>query len=310
MDTIHHLLRLNVEIEGALRVLTTGDNEIALRILDEKVQELSAIVRYLAHPEEDFELTPDENDVLLNDKKVFSEKISFCQGVRPSDLSVVDTSLIPEAEADANSPIDNDEHKVSMSFNDPMAESEAIDRVLVMDDTVGHTSDKPLIETDKDQRISCDHIMGFSPVETQLEKDGVDPFKSLELKSMEITDKKTSSVNPPVADLCQQDITGDMISQKSMSQDPQKDKIRIDEMLSRREARDLSKAFTINDRFRFQLHIFGGNKEAFNTSIEAISLLRDYDSALAYLSGIMDIDTDDQDTSDFLTIIQNHFDVR
>lgn len=78
-------------------------------------------------------------------------------------------------------------------------------------------------------------------------------------------------------------------------------------MLSRKEARNLSKAFTINDRFRFQLHIFDGDKEAFNNTIEVLSSLKDYDSAITYLSGILEINTDDQDMADFLTIIQNHF---
>ena len=46
-----------------------------------------------------------------------------------------------------------------------------------------------------------------------------------------------------------------------------------------------------------------------NKSIEAISGMDDLDTAMAYLSGIVDIESEDQDIIDFITIIKKHFDI-
>lgn len=262
MDTIHHLLRLNVEIEGALRVLTTGDNEIALRILDEKTRELSDIVRYLIHPEEDIEALSTNNRTSPTHKTESPDDRGVVTPAQKSRNSIVNVSpkvedlLISKTNGDGNGEKNN-------VFDDP-AETAAIYQAEAED--VKH-------------RI-------------------VSPEVLHEEKPLEIID---GALHEPAPEK-----PADSVPQ----QETLKDKIRIDEMLSRREARDLSKAFKINDRFRFQLHIFGGSKEAFNTSIEAISLVRDYDSALDYLSGIIDIESEDPDILDFLAIIQNHFNVK
>lgn len=291
MDTIHHLLRLNVEIEGALRVLATGDNEIALKILDEKTRELSDIVSYLVHPEEDNEnyLTEQRTDSV--DKNDSSEEMDI----------TVDSGL----------------HQESVTFDDPVAESEAIDRIPVMNepaDTNASSCHKLMIDEadnhDKKASIQEGNGSKISQPEKPLEIKDYNPYDSIYEKAVDMAADSKCPDNARTSAISHEKSASEISRQDSSTQFAQKDKIRIDEMLSRREARDLSKAFTINDRFRFQLHIFGGSKEAFNTSIEAISHVVDYESAMRYLSGIMDIDSDDTDIVDFLAIIQNHFDAK
>ncbi len=291
MDTIHHLLRLNVEIEGALRVLADRDNEIAMRILDEKVRELSDIVSYLAHPEEETAVTSPLNETeSSSDVKSGTSDNNFGSGNRPSIFTGVEASLISEVESPV-APSNNDSISDSVTFDDTMAESEAISRVIVMEDAtvpVNETNESSLEATDnkgKDAETTVTDTITNTIKQDQ-------PHKS---------PAPASAINPS-AD-----------TNKTLSSTPhesQKEKIRIDEMLSRREARDLSKAFTINDRFRFQLHIFDGDKEAFNNTIQAISSFSEYDNAMTYLSGILDVNNEDQDMADFLAIIQNHFGVK
>ncbi len=235
MDTIHHLLRLNVEIEGALLVLANRDNEIALRILDEKTKEFSDIVDYLAHPEE-INTALSENIAPDDSSKAKGSNIDNIrvQSDMPSAFTNVEESIISEEKIIAAPTPSGENEQDSISLDGSEAESHSI----VLKEKTGN-------------------------------------------------ENKNADVPRPSS--------------------AQKDKIRIDEMLSRKEARNLSKAFTINDRFRFQLHIFDGDKEVFNNTLEVLSSLDDYGSALTYLSGIIDIDTEDQDTADFLAIVQNHF---
>lgn len=284
MDTIHHLLRLNVEIEGALLVLANRDNEIALRILDEKTKEFSEIVDYLAHPEEK-SFDPSEKKVSDFTPKA---KDNIVDNTIPTDkspvLSNVKKSETFEAKIISSQFSSEDNGTDSYSEEDLNSESAAMGKVL------------------KEEKGNI-----TKPVSNDQKKDNSFEKQAITEKQ-EVTElqenKRTEASEPINASVGKKEEETTRISGH------QREKIRLDEMLSRKEARNLSKAFTINDRFRFQLHIFDGDKEAFNNTLEVLSSLNDYDSAITYLSGILDIDTEDQDTADFLAIVQNHFGVR
>lgn len=288
MDTIHHLLRINVEIEGALRVLATGDNEIALKILNEKTNELSEFVHHLIHPEEKIQIVQVEKEISNDGKSDFSKKYVEGQGIEKDSLCSIESSFISEVAPIPALQLTNEERFANDadSFDDPLTELDAADKVLVMEQ---HEKCRTETATNSNEHIS------------ELTLENKDENESRSQVDNNITDSTNSTLYR------QQIIQDDTTFHEAVIPDLQKEKLRIDEMLSRREARNLSKAFTINDRFRFQSRIFGGNKDAFNTSIEAISSLKDYDSAIAYLSGITEIDTEDNDIADFLAIIQNHF---
>lgn len=287
MDNVQHLLRLNVEIEGALRVLETGTNEIASKILYEKAQELFKIVHNIVHPKE-------EKSASIDTQTSSSDNSLFCDNLPPDNLGQEDFQLAKQELHDTRfsesapkpRPFGNDdENNENVSFEDTLTESVVQTRIMA---------------TENDKELETAPIMNKDIVES-IEKEGITEYNIIGEES-----KHMVSIDSP-AD------SQETIQNKSLrhltTQESLKEKFRIDEMFSRREARDLSKAFTINDRFRFQLHIFDGNKDAFNTSIEVISKLRDYESALEYLAGLIDIDSDDNDLADFLTIVQNHFEV-
>lgn len=291
MDTIHHLLRVNVEIEGALRVLANRDNEIAMRILEDKAHELYQIVQYLAHPEEDI-VTSDEEEARDTPTETSEKSESDVIDINdhPSVFSNIDASVVSVVESMASPLSDDSVNHDSISFDDSMAESEAICRVLVSDDNISEEVNTMITGQNSESSIhssTSDNLTLETGASDISKNSGRDENETLSILPSEISHKKKTFINQGL--------------------EPQKDKLRIDEMLSRREALNLSKAFTINDRFRFQLHLFDGDKEVFNKTIDAISAMKDYESATTYLSGILDIQSDDQDITDFMTIIQNHF---
>lgn len=83
--------------------------------------------------------------------------------------------------------------------------------------------------------------------------------------------------------------------------------LRVDEMLSRREARNLRKAFTLNDKFRFRRELFGNNDELFGQTLDTLQQMTSYQQAVEYLEHNMGWDVKNEDVADFLSIIKNHF---
>jgi len=88
------------------------------------------------------------------------------------------------------------------------------------------------------------------------------------------------------------------------------DTIKVDEMLSRREARDLTRAFTLNDKFRFTRELFGGNKSEFADTLNMIMAMHSLDEANDYLVTDLGIDPESEAGADFMAIITNHFNGR
>lgn len=83
--------------------------------------------------------------------------------------------------------------------------------------------------------------------------------------------------------------------------------LRVDEMLSRREARNLRKAFTLNDKFRFRRELFGNDDELFGQTLDTLQQMSSYQQAVEYLEHNMGWDVKNEDVADFLSIIKNHF---
>ncbi len=86
--------------------------------------------------------------------------------------------------------------------------------------------------------------------------------------------------------------------------------IKLDEMLCRREAKDLTRAFTLNDKFRFTRELFDGDKTRFADALNMLMAMRSLDEARDYLAADLAIDPDSEAGADFITIITNHFNGR
>ena len=83
--------------------------------------------------------------------------------------------------------------------------------------------------------------------------------------------------------------------------------IRVDEKLQRTLSKDIRKAFSLNDRFRFQRELFAGSANAMNTAIEHIEIMRSYGNAELYFYSQLHWDREDEVVQDFMSIVRNHF---
>lgn len=85
------------------------------------------------------------------------------------------------------------------------------------------------------------------------------------------------------------------------------DSLRMDELLSRREAQDLRRAFTLNDKFRYRRELFDSNDALFADTLNTLSAMHSLDEALDYLYKDMGWNPEDDNVKDFVATITNHF---
>lgn len=83
--------------------------------------------------------------------------------------------------------------------------------------------------------------------------------------------------------------------------------LRVDEKLQRHMSRDIRKAFSVNDRFRFQRELFAGSASAMNTAIEHIEVMNSYGNAELHFYSQLHWDRDNEVVKDFMAIVRNHF---
>ena len=83
--------------------------------------------------------------------------------------------------------------------------------------------------------------------------------------------------------------------------------LRVDEKLQRTLSKDIRKAFSVNDRFRFQRELFAGSANAMNTAIEHIEIMRSYGNAELYFYSQLNWDRENEVVQDFMNIVRNHF---
>lgn len=82
---------------------------------------------------------------------------------------------------------------------------------------------------------------------------------------------------------------------------------RVDEALSRRKAENLSKAFTINDKYRFGQALYFGNNELMNEQIKAAQNFNNYQQAYDLFVASNNWDPENPLVKEFMTIVSRHF---
>lgn len=82
--------------------------------------------------------------------------------------------------------------------------------------------------------------------------------------------------------------------------------LRLDEKLARQNSRDLRKAFSLNDRFRFRRELFGNSDERMNEALRAVKPMATIDEAHDYFYNTLGLDKTSTDVADFIAVIEHH----
>lgn len=81
----------------------------------------------------------------------------------------------------------------------------------------------------------------------------------------------------------------------------------LDEKLARERAADISKAFTLNDRFRFCRELFRNSNDEFKETLEVIGTMSDMEEAEEYFYNDLCWDPEKEEVKEFMAIVAKHF---
>ena len=83
--------------------------------------------------------------------------------------------------------------------------------------------------------------------------------------------------------------------------------LRVDEKLQRHLSKDLHRAFSLNDHYRFRRELFGGSEDRMNAAIDTIEDMESFDQAEEYFYNDLGWDSDSDEVNEFMNIIERHF---
>ena len=89
--------------------------------------------------------------------------------------------------------------------------------------------------------------------------------------------------------------------------EPAAQSLRVDEKLQRSMSKDLRKAFSVNDRFRFRRELFGNSEAEFVDAINMIESMHSFEEAQEYFLDDLGWDEEVAEVSEFMNIVRNHF---
>lgn len=81
----------------------------------------------------------------------------------------------------------------------------------------------------------------------------------------------------------------------------------LDEKLARQRAKDIFKAFTINDKFRFRRELFRNSQEEFDDALNVISQMSTIQEAEEYIYDDLCWDVENEDVKAFMDVVTKHF---
>ena len=81
----------------------------------------------------------------------------------------------------------------------------------------------------------------------------------------------------------------------------------MDEKLGAAQAKDLRKAFTLNDSFRFRRELFGNDEAEWENVFKMVDGMKSLEQAESYFYDFLGFDSNDENVKDFMEILRRHF---
>lgn len=81
----------------------------------------------------------------------------------------------------------------------------------------------------------------------------------------------------------------------------------LEDKLARERARDIFRAFTLNDKFRFRRELFRNSQDEFDETLNVISQMSSITEAEEYIYDDLCWDPDNEDVKAFMDVVAKHF---
>lgn len=81
----------------------------------------------------------------------------------------------------------------------------------------------------------------------------------------------------------------------------------VSEAMQRNLSRDLHRAFSLNDRFRFRRELFANNDVELNDTLNLVETMKSFEEAEDFFYNDLEWDKESPEVVDFMNVIRNHF---
>ncbi len=269
---IEELITLNYEIEGLLYLaLHRGSDtpDSVWRLIKEKVCSLNSILVADSECEE-------TADVVLNDDQAFEEPEQH------TSVESVDVTISMDTSCAADIDVAEDDCRQS-------DEGGSVSEIVIdeREDCIN-----PLIQITDGDTISAE------PFEPESELYG--PEDS-------IKEDVSSDIDNQVPEIYTDESNGPLESDDLDGTEFSKDSLRLDEKLARNNSKNLRKAFSLNDKFRFRRELFSNSDTEMADTLNLVDAMTSYSEAEEYFYSDLQWDPEMSEVKDFMSIIKNHF---
>ncbi|MGN1245868.1 MAG: hypothetical protein ACI4UN_04470 [Muribaculaceae bacterium] len=205
---------------------------------------------------------------------------------------------------------------VDSTFGDvPASEPEPIDEpedpIIEAPEEVVETVIEPIVEPEPiamSEPVEAPFEPVEEPVETPLEPE-VKPFEPVEEKSGIFDDSIDDDVQPADEEDAplDEEYEDEEDDDDEVLDDDDDESLTLDEALQRSMSRDLRKAFSLNDRFRYRRELFGNSDVEMNDTLNLVETMHTYAEAEEFFYGDLEWDSESPEVKDFMAVIRNHF---
>ena len=288
---IVHIIDLLGELRDLLLVIDqAGDTApaILLKLAKEKAEEITRSTRELRQPE-------------------------FWDGIlRYDPFTSVKTTTHEDAIPSMENPLEKVDEPVSSHITDENIiptekQSEESGEELDTDNNIADTeeySESPIIENNEPAHEN-------DTEENEEENDTLYPWEKLngeELSAVqdenddEYEDSNEFDEDNEEPDLYEEENTEEIIEEEEPATP-----VTLEEALQRQQAKELRKALSLNDRFRFRRELFGNSDIRMNETLSLIDAMQSYEEAEDYILNDLNWDVENPDVAEFMKIVQKHF---
>ncbi|WP_440183502.1 hypothetical protein [Barnesiella intestinihominis] len=292
---IVHIIDLLGELRELLFVIDqAGDTApaILLKLAKEKAEEITRLTRELRHPEfwdgilrydpfTSVKTTTHEDAIPSMENPL--EKVG-----EPVSSHITDENIIPTEKQ-------SEESGEELDTDNNIADTEEYSASPIIENNEPtHENDTEENEEENDTLYPWEKLNGEELSAIQDEND--DEYED----SNEFDEDMEEDYEEP--DLYEEENTEEIIEEEEPATP-----VTLEEALQRQQAKELRKALSLNDRFRFRRELFGNSDIRMNETLSLIDAMQSYEEAEDYILNDLNWDVENPDVAEFMKIVQKHF---
>ncbi|WP_443758000.1 hypothetical protein [Barnesiella intestinihominis] len=292
---IVHIIDLLGELRELLLVIDqAGDTApaILLKLAKEKAEEITRLTRELRQPEfwdgilrydpfTSVKTTTHEDAIPSMENPL--EKVG-----EPVSSHITDENIIPTEKQ-------SEESGEELDTDNNIADTEEYSASPIIENNEPtHENDTEENEEENDMLYPWEKLNGEELSAVQDEND--DEYED----SNEFDEDMEEDYEEP--DLYEEENTEEIIEEEEPATP-----VTLEEALQRQQAKELRKALSLNDRFRFRRELFGNSDIRMNETLSLIDAMQSYEEAEDYILNDLNWDVENPDVAEFMKIVQKHF---